>query len=110
MCRRKGPDGAPLYWPNLEPFDHNAPLVTVEDVIPVVQEEVGNSLALVKSYALNALHARILMGCSESNHVELPHNVSAEEEFLINFVGSLFVIGRSGTGYLIFSNCVFDGT
>ncbi len=103
MCRRKGPAGAPLHWPGLEPFDHNAPLATVEDAMPVVQEEVGHSLALVKSFALNTLHARILMSCNESNHVELPHNVSAEEEFLINFVGSLFVIGRSGTGNLIFS-------
>jgi hypothetical protein len=101
MCRRRDPAGVPLYWPGLEPFDHNAQPTTMA-AIPVVQEEVVHSLALVKSYALNTLHARILMGSSELSHVELPHNVSAEEEFLINFVGSLFVIGRSGTGNLIF--------
>ena len=98
MCRRRDPFGAPLCWSDMEPFDHNAPPETVEDAVPVIKEEVGQSLELVKSYALNTLHARILMGCSASNHVELPHNVSAEENFLINFVGSLFVIGRSGTG------------
>ena len=98
MCRSKGPNGGPQSWPCLELFDHNAVPAALDDATPVIKEEVGHSLALVKSYALNTLHARILLCCSGSNHVELPHNVSAEEEFLINFVGSLFVIGRSGTG------------
>ena len=100
MCRIGGTSHMPQCWPGLEPFDHNAPPAASGGAVPVVKEDVGHSLALVKSYALNTLHARILMCCNSSNHVELPHNVSAEEGFLIDFVGSLFVIGRSGTGNL----------
>jgi hypothetical protein len=93
----------PQCWRGIEPFNHDADMqmhLAGSHVAgaPRATEEVRDSLALTKSYALNTLHLRILLNCGSSQHVELVHSVSAEEEYLIGFSRSLFVIGRSGTG------------
>jgi hypothetical protein len=61
--------------------------------------DVGQSCSQMKSYLLSSKIARMLLQADELSHLEIPHDVSAEEKFLIEYSeGSLFVLGRSGTG------------
>lgn len=61
--------------------------------------DVEQSCSLMKSYTLSSKIARMLLQANEQSHLDFPHDVSPEEKFLIEYSeGSLFVLGRSGTG------------
>ena len=56
-----------------------------------------DSIAFMKFYELSSKVARILIKSADSN-LDLPFVMSEEEEEVVKFPGSVFILGRSGTG------------
>lgn len=55
--------------------------------------------SILKFYPLSSNVARILIKSTDMKNIDLPFEMSLEEEEIVNFQGSLLIVGRSG--YLI---------
>ena len=100
----------PQLWKKDENFVWHKPKKrqTVGEV-DLERSSVSNSAVLTKFYPLNSGIARLLMMESEKQRdMELPFEMSEEEESIVRHVGSMLVLGRSGTGKVIFLNPAFN--
>ena len=95
---------APVEWEKDKNFAWTKPVVsdmaTARDLEAESLKNSGaadNSVAFMKFYGLSSKVARILIKSSEPN-LDLPFVMSEEEEEIVNFEGSAFILGRSGTG------------
>lgn len=103
-CRQRTlkPPYKPQIWENDSSFNKFRLKSTSQLVSKLEDSDVGQSCSLMKSYLLSSKIARMLLQADELSHLEIPHDVSAEEKFLIEYSeGSLFVLGRSGTGMIM---------
>jgi len=66
--------------------------------IYVENSKVEESFLLMKFYSLSSVVVSHLLSDRNSNELELPFEVSDEEQDIILFSKSTFVLGRSGTG------------
>eukprot|EP01041_Mallomonas_annulata_P001018 gene1018-1996_t len=64
----------------------------------IESSEIENASTLMKFYSLSSSFARRLISSNESIKLDLPFTMSSEEESIVSYPGSLFILGRSGTG------------
>ena len=58
----------------------------------------SSSTISMKSYLINSNVARLLMSSFEGTQIELPFEMSEQENQIVRHDGSIMIIGRSGTG------------
>lgn len=67
---------------------------------------IDSAAVLTKFYPLNSGIARLLMMKAEKQHdMELPFEMSQGEEMIVRNIGSMLVLGRSGTGKSFSVHC-----
>lgn len=66
--------------------------------VELERSSVAASAALTKFYPLSSHIARLLLFADRLKDIELPFEMSSEEEDIVRFSGSQLIIGRSGTG------------
>ncbi|CAN1804440.1 TPR and ankyrin repeat-containing protein 1 [Linum perenne] len=64
----------------------------------VENTRVSDSLLLMKFYSLSSGVVKFLLSDNEGKELELPFEVTEEEQEVIMFPRSMFILGRSGTG------------
>ncbi|CAN1143681.1 TPR and ankyrin repeat-containing protein 1 [Linum perenne] len=64
----------------------------------VENSRVSDSLLLMKFYSLSSGVVKFLLSDNEGKELELPFEVTEEEQDVIMFPRSMFILGRSGTG------------
>ncbi|CAL1352529.1 unnamed protein product [Linum trigynum] len=69
-----------------------------EDECYVENSRVSDSLLLMKFYSLSSGVVKFLLTDNKGRELELPFEVTEEEEEVIMFPRSMFILGRSGTG------------
>jgi hypothetical protein len=97
---------APLQWSRTDGFSWTVAKdqMTTSEAASSVLEESDN-VTLMKFFLMSSQVARLLISTEKDVLVELPHEVSADEDALISHPGTLFILGRSGTGtYAILIN------
>ncbi|CAN0880600.1 TPR and ankyrin repeat-containing protein 1 [Linum grandiflorum] len=73
--------------------------LTNEDIECYVENSrVSDSLLLMKFYSLSSGAVKFLLADNQGKELELPFEVTKEEEEVIMFPRSMFILGRSGTG------------
>ncbi|KAJ8629370.1 hypothetical protein MRB53_022693 [Persea americana] len=60
--------------------------------------KVSESLLLMKFYSLSSGVAKHLLTANDGKEIELPFEVTDQEQEIIRFPSSTFILGRSGTG------------
>ncbi|XXG71988.1 hypothetical protein AAC387_Pa07g1187 [Persea americana] len=60
--------------------------------------KVSESLLLMKFYSLSSGVAKQLLTANDGKEIELPFEVTDQEQEIIHFPSSTFILGRSGTG------------
>lgn len=75
-------------------------IVLNSNEVELERSSVEASAALTKFYPLSSHTARLLLYSDHLKDIELPFEMSAEEENIVRFPGSQLIIGRSGTGLL----------
>jgi hypothetical protein len=92
---------APLQWPRTEGFSWTVAKdqITTSDISSLVVEK-SDTPSHTKFYHLSSEIARMLIDAEHDAVIELLHEVSADEDALISHPGTLFILGRSGTGML----------
>lgn len=59
---------------------------------------VGTSAVLMKFFTMTSDVARMFITSNNFANIELPFEMSATEDVIVRFKGSVFILGRSGTG------------
>ncbi|CAN0880576.1 TPR and ankyrin repeat-containing protein 1 [Linum grandiflorum] len=78
--------------------DNAITLGCLDDECYVENSRVSDSLLLMKFYSLSYGVVKFLLSDVEGKELELPFEVTEEEQELIVFPRSMFILGRSGTG------------
>jgi hypothetical protein len=60
--------------------------------------KVSESFLLMKFYSLSSGVAKHLLAATDGSKVDVPFELTGEENEIIQFPGSSFILGRSGTG------------
>ncbi|CAI6007409.1 unnamed protein product [Closterium sp. NIES-65] len=91
------PSLAPSSLPSLPPFPPSLPSLPPPRPPESALERapVDESVLLMKFYQLSLGSARQLLTAAQG---ELPFEVNEQEALIVHYLGSLFVLGRSGTG------------
>ncbi|CAN0880605.1 Probable helicase MAGATAMA 3 [Linum grandiflorum] len=107
-CNEIFPEGdleVPQTWPSgfqmkrYKGHEDNAiSLGCLDDECYVESSRVSDSLLLMKFYSLSYGVVKFLLSDVEGKELELPFEVTEEEQELIVFRRSMFILGRSGTG------------
>eukprot|EP01041_Mallomonas_annulata_P008009 gene8009-16395_t len=86
----------PMSWSKYSDFQLTTN--TIENKDKLETSETESATTLMKFYPLSSSFAERLISSNESMKLDLPFTMSSEEESIVSYPGSLFILGRSGTG------------
>ena len=87
----------PSLWPYQTDFIWKKP-ITSTLIESLEQSDVETSITNTKFYGMYSQTLRLLAKTKMNSKIELPFDMSADEETIITHPSSVFILGRSGTG------------